>query len=162
MTFFTRRRGSKKLQARGRGGRFTRPSLGANVCEHCGQIVLPQMTEGPFPMPKMPEDCPNCGKPLEKPLMKHPREGDRVRVAKTVSKPARWGTVVGVQHPLSFEVRFDDNRIEVMPPTAILEHHPPDKSTKCPSCNEPCGADNCSPSAGNRCCDDCPLLKELY
>lgn len=64
MTYFTRRKGSKRLQARSTGGRYARPSLGANVCPDCGQIVLPEMdNSGPFPTRKpLPDDCPGCGR----------------------------------------------------------------------------------------------------
>lgn len=93
-----------------------------------------------------------------------PEDGDRVRVAKTSTHPSRWGTVIGVvtSPGLSYEVRFDDARVELLLPGSILEHRTPDKTTTCPSCGDACGTDNCGAAAGNRCCDDCPTLKDLY
>lgn len=93
--------------------------------------------------------------------MKWPKVGDRVLVAKTSAYASRWGTVVSIDHDV-FSVRFDTARVDLVPAREILEHRSPDQSIRCPSCGDACGKDNCGAAAGNRCCDDCPTLKDLY
>lgn len=64
MAKLTRQRTSKRLQARGRGGRYVKPVLDCKVCAECGHLNFPTSTEGLFPEKQYPVTCKTCEKPL--------------------------------------------------------------------------------------------------
>ena len=46
MAKLTKQRGSKQLQARKRSGRYVRPVLDVDTCDHCKRITVPQYVAG--------------------------------------------------------------------------------------------------------------------